>query len=109
MPDRLLTTIMCFGIIFVNSLIWYLLYILVAGPILCQAFQSPAYFYYWYLGCLPADPNSDDIYIILWLSITSAVNLFALILLEIAWDLTSIYSLARCIVLVVQYQYFKDN
>lgn len=101
MPDRLMTFLISFGIVFFNSLLWYLLYILVAGPILCESFQSPSDFYYWYLGCLPADTSSGDIYTILWISLTAAINFFAVILLAISWDLVSIYGLARCIVFVV--------
>lgn len=100
MPDRLTTFLISFGIVFLNSLLWYLLYILVSGPILCQSFQSDSDFYYWYLGCLPADTSSDDIYHIMWISLTTAINFFTVILLAIAWDLVSIYSLARCIVFV---------
>lgn len=103
LPDRITTFLISFGIVFVNSLIWYLLYILVAGPILCESFQSSSDFYYWYLGCLPADTSADNIYTIMWISLTTAINFFAVILLAIAWDLVSIYGLARCIVFVVQY------
>ena len=99
--DRVVTFLISFGIIFANSLLWYLLYILVAGPILCQSFQSDSDFYYWYLGCLPANTSSDDIYHIMWISLTTAINFFAVILLAISWDLVSIYGLARCIVFVV--------
>lgn len=101
MPDRLMTFLISFGIVFINSLVWYLLYILVSGPILCESFQSSSDFYYWYLGCLPAETSADNVYIILWISLTSAINFFAVILLAISWDLVSIYGLARSIVFVV--------
>ncbi len=99
-PDRLTTFLISFGIVFLNSLLWYLLYILVSGPVLCQSFQSDSDFYYWYLGCLPADTSADDIYQIMWISLTTAINFFSVIILAISWDLVSIYSLARCIVFV---------
>ena len=101
MPDRLITFLISFGIVLINSLVWYLLYILVSGPILCESFQSSSDFYYWYLGCLPAETSADNVYTILWISLTTAINFFAVILLAISWDLVSIYSLARCIVFVV--------
>lgn len=101
MPDRMLTFAISFGIVALVSLVWYLLYILVAGPILCESFQSGSDFYYWYLGCLPAITTTDNIYLILWISLITAINLFAIILLAIAWDLVSIYGVARCIVFVV--------
>lgn len=108
MPDRLMTFIISFGIVFLNSLIWYLLYILVAGPILCESFQSTSDFYYWYLGCLPAETDADNIYTILWISLTTAINFFAVILLAISWDLVSIYGLARCVVFVVRHVIIKS-
>lgn len=101
MPDRVWTFVISFGLVFLSTLLWYLLYILVSGPILCQSFQSTSDFYYWYLGCLPIDTSGDNIYHILNLSIITAFNFFALILLAISWDLTSVYSLARCILFVV--------
>ena len=100
LPDRLITFSISFGIVLLNSLLWYLLYILASGKILCQAFQSNSDFYYWYLGCLPADTSADDVYQILWISLTTAINFFAVILLAISWDLVSIYGLARCIIFV---------
>lgn len=99
--SRLETFLISMGVVLANGLLWYLLYLLVAGPILCQSFQSPDDYYYWYVGCLPADTSSANIYIILWICLTSAFNLFAVILLAISWDLTSVYGLARSIVFMV--------
>ena len=100
--DRVTTFLVSFGIVLANSIIWFFLYEFVAGPILCQSFQSSSDFYYWYLGCLPENTSDDNVYIIMWISLTAALNFFAVILLAIAWDLVSIYGLARCIVFVVR-------
>lgn len=98
---RVQTFFISMAVVLANGLLWYLLYLLVAGPILCQSFQSPDDYYYWYTGCLPADTTSDNFYIIMWICLTSAFNLFAVILLAISWDLTSVYGLARSIVFMV--------
>ena len=71
------------------------------GAILCQPFQSSVDYFYWYVSCAPSNPTASDVYIILWISLTTAVNFYALIMVAIAWDITSVYSLARCIVFVV--------
>lgn len=99
---RVQTFLLSMSVVLANGLLWYLLYLLVAGPILCQSFQSPDDYYYWYTGCLPANTTDDNIYIIMWICLTSAFNLFAVILLAISWDLTSVYGLARSIVFMVR-------
>lgn len=96
------TFILSMAVVLANGLLWYLLYLLVSGPILCQIFQSPDDFYYWYTGCMPEDTSADDIYVIMWISLTTAFNLFAVILLAISWDLTSVYGLGRSIVFMVR-------
>ena len=45
----------------------------------------------------------------MWISLTTAINFFAVILLAISWDLVSIFDgLARCIVFVVQTNYLME-
>lgn len=106
-PDRFFTFGFSFGLLFLNSLLWYLLYIFIGGPVLCESFQSQSDFYYWYLGCLPADTSAKNLYVILWICLTTAFNFFAVIILAISWDLTTVYGLARCIVFVVSFV-FKE-
>jgi len=97
---RASTFFICLIIVLVNSLVWFFLYMFVNGPILCQSFQSSSDYHYWYVSCAPSNPTASDVYIILWISLTTAVNFYALIMVAIAWEITSVYGLARCIVFV---------
>lgn len=96
------TFFLVFGLVMAHTALWYFLYMFVGGPVLCQSFQSSADFYYWYVGCLPSNTTDDNLYIILTIALTSAFNLFAVILLAIAWDIVSVYNLAQCIIFVVR-------